>query len=224
MDNLLRKLFASMLGMWIVKYLWTRFFPIPYEAVEHCKPLPEFVQDPIQIMNVYKQLEARGMTRAAYTHPEVFGCMIVLALNIGILTLYIYPILNKTIGEMSWIYKAALALADRGRVSCTGQKAVFALNFKYRICIFFVPVESKSAAQYNALNPLVYPIQITHNSQPLRRATVANARSFGHCDFMNFFFCFCIHAINVSTMLFESYLGNSHITYSLHVRYSAVHI
>ena len=138
MDNLLRKLFASMLGMWIVKYLWTRFFPIPYEAVEHCKPLPEFVQDPIQIMNVYKQLEARGMTRAAYTHPEVFGCMIVLALNIGILTLYIYPILNKTIGEMSWIWKIPLTLIV-GKMLCL-VFTTFASAIKILIAIQYGPL------------------------------------------------------------------------------------
>ncbi len=114
MDNLLRKLFASMLGMWIVKYLWTRFIPIPYEAVEQCKPLPEFIQDPIQIMNLHKQLEASGMTRAAYVHPESFALMIVLALDMGIFTLYIYPLLNKIIGDMPWRWRIFFSLICAG--------------------------------------------------------------------------------------------------------------
>lgn len=105
-----KQLSIGSLGWLLIKGLWTRFIPIPYEAVEHCKPLPEFVQDPIQIMNVYKQLEASGMTRAAYVHPESFAFMIVLALDMGIFTLYIYPLLNKLIGDMPWRWKIFFSL------------------------------------------------------------------------------------------------------------------
>lgn len=73
MEIVWKHLSMGALGWLLIKGLWTRFIPIPYEAVEHCKPLLEFVQDPIQIMNVYKQLVERGMMRSAHVHPESFA-------------------------------------------------------------------------------------------------------------------------------------------------------